>query len=149
MQLRYIIKPFNELTTTELYALLRLRAEVFVVEQNCVYLDLDGKDQQSYHLLYYADDELAAYTRLVPAGVSFDEISIGRVITSPRHRGIGLGKQLIDASIEGCYKKFGRQPIRIGAQLYLLKFYQSFGFVEQSEVYDEDGIPHIEMVKAY
>ncbi|MBL4676051.1 MAG: GNAT family N-acetyltransferase [Mucilaginibacter sp.] len=147
MKLRYIIKHFTELTTAELYALLRLRAEVFVVEQNCVYLDLDGKDQQSFHLLYYADDELAAYTRLVPAGLSFNEISIGRVITSPRHRGTGLGKKLIDASIEGCYEKFGHQTIRIGAQLYLLTFYQSFGFVEQGEVYDEDGIPHIEMVK--
>lgn len=147
MELHYIIKHFSELTTTELYALLRLRAEVFVVEQNCVYLDLDDKDQQSYHLLYYADEQLAAYTRLVPAGLSFDEISIGRVITSPAHRGTGLGKKLIDASIDGCYEKFGRQAIRIGAQLYLLKFYQSFGFVEQGEVYDENGIPHIEMVK--
>lgn len=148
MELSYIIKHFSELTTTELYAALHLRAEVFILEQNCVYLDPDNKDQQSFHVLYYADNELAAYTRLVPAGVSFDEISIGRVITSPRHRGTGLGKKLMDASIEGCYEKFGRQPIRIGAQLYLLKFYQSFGFVEQGEVYDEDGIPHIEMVKA-
>ena len=147
MEYHYTIKHFNELTTHELYALLRLRAEVFVVEQNCPYLDPDNKDQQSHHLLYYAGDQLAAYTRLLPAGLSFDEVSIGRVITSPVHRGTGLGKKLIEASIEGCYKLFGHEPIRIGAQLYLLKFYQSFGFVEQGDVYDEDGIPHVEMVK--
>lgn len=147
MEYHYTIKHFNELTTHELYALLRLRSEVFVVEQNCPYLDPDNKDQQSHHLLYYVGEQLAAYTRLLPAGLSFDEVSIGRVITSPAYRGTGLGKKLIEASIEGCYKLFGRQPIRIGAQLYLLKFYQSFGFVEQGDVYDEDGIPHVEMVK--
>ena len=147
MAQEYTIKDFKQLTTTELYQLLRLRSEVFVVEQNCPYLDLDNKDQKSFHLLYYVNDELAAYTRLLPTKLSFDEVSIGRVITSPSHRGLGLGKKLMEASIQGCYDKFGKSAIRIGAQLYLLKFYQSFGFIEEGAPYDEDGIPHIEMVK--
>lgn len=143
----YVIKHFSELTTKELYSVLKLRCDVFVVEQQCPYADLDGKDIESYHLMYYVDDNLAAYTRLLPAGLSYTEISIGRVVTSPLYRGLGLGKKLMEASISGIYDKFGQQNIRIGAQLYLLKFYQSLGFKEEGEPYDEDGIPHIEMVK--
>ncbi len=143
----YVIKHFTELTTPELYEILRLRSEVFVVEQNCPYLDMDNKDQKSFHLLYYTDGELSAYTRLLPAGLSFNEVSIGRVVSSPVHRGKGLGKQLMEASIQACEELFGKSPIRIGAQHYLLKFYQSLGFKEEGALYDEDGIPHIEMVK--
>lgn len=148
MELRYIIKSFNELTTAELYDLLRLRCEVFVVEQNCAYLDLDNKDLTSYHLLYYADGQLAAYTRLLPIGLSYDDVSIGRVVTSADFRGVGLGKKLIEASIDGCYKKFGEVAIRISAQQHLTRFYQSFGFLQVSEPYLEDGIMHVEMFKA-
>jgi ElaA protein len=147
MTLSYTIKSFDELTNTELYAMLRLRSEIFVVEQNCPYLDLDNKDQKSFHLLYYVNNEFAGSTRLVPAGLSFKEISIGRVVISNSHRGLGLGKKLMEASIEGCYEKFGNGPIRIGAQYHLSRFYQSLGFVEKGEVYDEDGIPHIEMLR--
>lgn len=147
MILDYTIKAFNELTVLELYEVLRLRNEVFIVEQNCPYQDLDNKDQKSYHLLYYVDGQLAAYTRLLPAGISYADVSIGRVVNAAAHRGSGLGKKLMEASIQGCYQKFGISPIRISAQLYLLKFYQSLGFVAQGEPYDEDGIPHIEMVK--
>ncbi|WP_316831898.1 GNAT family N-acetyltransferase [Pedobacter aquatilis] len=147
MQAKYIIKAFSEFSIEELYHVLRLRNEVFIVEQNCPYQDLDDKDQRSLHLLYYVDDQLAAYTRLLPQGISYEDISIGRVLTSAAHRGIGLGKKLMEASIAGCYEKFGPSPIRISAQLYLLKFYQSLGFEKIGEPYDEDGIPHIEMVK--
>ncbi|MBE9583489.1 GNAT family N-acetyltransferase [Mucilaginibacter sp. JRF] len=142
-----IIKHFTELTTTELYNILKLRSEVFVVEQNCPYLDPDDKDQQCYHLMLYVDNQLAAYARLLPAGVSYNEVSIGRVVTSPQFRGQGLGEKLMTTTINACYEKFGRSPIRIGAQLYLLKFYRSLSFEEVGEPYDEDGIPHIEMVK--
>lgn len=147
MTLSYTIKSFDELTNIELYAMLRLRSEIFVVEQNCPYLDLDNKDQKSFHLLYYVNNEFAGSTRLAPAGLSFKEISIGRVVISNSHRGLGLGKKLMEASIEGCYEKFGNGPIRIGAQYHLSRFYQSLGFVEKGEVYDEDGIPHIEMLR--
>lgn len=148
MTLSYTIKSFDELTNTELYTMLRLRSEIFVVEQNCPYLDLDNKDQKSFHLLYYVNNEFAGSTRLVPAGLSFKENSIGRVVISNSYRGLGLGKKLMEASIEGCYEKFGKGPIRIGAQYHLSKFYQSLGFVEQGEVYEEDEIPHIEMLLA-
>lgn len=147
MKLNYVIKHFDELSTRELYALLRLRNEVFIIEQNCPYLDLDEKDFACYHVLYYADDQLAGHTRLLPKGVSYDDVSIGRVATGTAYRGLGLGRKLMDVSINGCYEKFGQSPIRISAQLYLLKFYQSLGFGEVGEPYDEDGIPHIEMVK--
>jgi ElaA protein len=148
MTLNYCIKSFDELTNKELYSLLRLRSEIFVVEQNCAYLDLDNKDQKSFHLLYYVNNEFAGSTRLVPAGLSFKEISIGRVVIAGSHRGLGLGVKLMEAAIEGCQQKFGNGPIRIGAQYHLSKFYQSLGFVEQGEQYDEDGIPHIEMLRA-
>ena len=148
MTLNYCIKSFDELTNNELYDLLRLRSEIFVVEQNCPYLDLDNKDQKSFHLLYYVNNEFAGSTRLLPAGLSFEEISIGRVVIANSHRGLGLGVKLMEVSIEGCQQKFGNGPIRIGAQYHLSKFYQSLGFVEQGEQYDEDGIPHIEMLRA-
>ncbi|RZK52877.1 MAG: GNAT family N-acetyltransferase [Pedobacter sp.] len=99
MQLNWIYKSFDELTTSELYAILQLRSEVFVVEQNCVYLDVDGKDKKSFHLMAWQGDELVAYTRLVPPGVSFSEASIGRVITSPKFRGLGIGITLLEKSI--------------------------------------------------
>ncbi|QSW89333.1 GNAT family N-acetyltransferase [Flavobacterium endoglycinae] len=148
MTFSHIIRSFEELTNHEMYNMLRMRSEVFVVEQTCVYLDLDNKDQKSYHLLYYTDNELAGVTRLVPAGISYPEISIGRVVIAPSHRGLGLGVKLMEASIAGCEEKFGKADIRISAQYHLSKFYQSLGFVEQGEVYDEDGIPHIEMLRS-
>lgn len=148
MTFNHTIKSFDEFTNHELYEMLRLRSEVFVVEQNCPYLDLDNKDQESFHLLYFVNDELAGCTRLLPAGLSYDEIAIGRVVIAPKFRGLGLGKKIMEASIAGCQEKFGEGPIRISAQYHLSKFYQSVGFVEQGEPYDEDGIPHIEMLKS-
>ena len=146
--LKWVRKYFNDLSPFELYEVMRLRNEVFVVEQNCVFQDADNKDQLCHHLLGYKGHDLAAYARLVPPGVSYEnKISIGRVITSPAHRGAGAGKALMKEGIEQCYELFGKQPIKIGAQLYLKEFYGSFGFTQTSEVYDEDGIPHIEMIK--
>ena len=128
--------------------LLQLRSEVFVVEQTCPFQDIDGQDQAAYHLLGYAETgELAAYARLFEAGLSYAQASIGRVATSPRYRRFGLGRQLLQEAIAQCDTLFGAQPIKIGAQLYLQAFYESFGFMQQGEGYLEDGIPHIYMLR--
>lgn len=149
MALRWEFKTFDALTAAEVYALLKLRSEVFVVEQNCVFLDMDDKDQMCHHLLGYKGNLLAAYTRIVPMGVSYpDYPSIGRVITSPQARGEGLGKILVEESIQRLFSLYGHVPIKIGAQLYLKKFYESLGFVQCGDVYDEDGIPHLPMLRA-
>lgn len=145
--MNWSIKKFEELTPFELYAILQLRSEVFVVEQNCVYQDADDKDKYAWHLMGWQDDNLTAYTRLIPAGISYTEPSIGRVVTSPSARGTGAGRELMNRSIELCYSLFGIQPIRIGAQLYLKEFYSSLGFIATGDIYLEDGIEHIEMVK--
>ena len=148
MALRWEFKTFDALTAAEVYALLKLRSEVFVVEQNCVFLDMDDKDQMCHHLLGYKGDLLAAYTRIVPMGVSYpDYPSIGRVVTSPQARGGGLGKELMEESIQRLFLLYGEGPIKIGAQLYLKKFYESLGFVQCGDVYDEDGIDHIPMIR--
>lgn len=147
MQINWILKPFNELSPYQLYSILQLRSEVFVVEQACVYLDMDDKDQQAFHLMGYDNDKLLAYTRLIPEGVAYEYPSIGRVVTSPLARGTGAGKELMNKSIDTCYQLFGKQPIKIGAQLYLERFYTNLGFKKCSDVYLEDGIEHIYMIK--
>lgn len=142
------LKSFNELTLNELYAILRLRTQVFVVEQNSPYLDEDNKDQKSFHMMGWREEVLVVYARLLPIGVAYQDIpSIGRVVTDKSIRGAGIGKELIKKCINECYHLFGKQPIKIGAQLYLKKFYESFGFIQTSEEYLEDGILHIEMIK--
>ena len=146
MNISWICKTFDELTPHELYAALRLRSEVFVVEQSCVFLDMDDKDQQSWHLLGMQQDDLAAYTRLVPPGVIYSEASIGRVVTAPFARRTGIGRELMQQSIKKVHELFGAGDIRIGAQYYLKQFYQSLGFIQTSEIYLEDGIEHIYMV---
>lgn len=140
--------PFNELSTYALYEILALRQEVFVVEQNCPYQDCDGKDLQSWHLMGRdASGKLVCYTRLLPKGVSYDHyVSIGRVVSSPSVRGTGAGKILMEESIRMCRKLFGTQAIKIGAQTYLLRFYEGFGFRSTLEEYLEDGIPHTKMI---
>jgi ElaA protein len=143
----YSVKSFDELEKIELYQILQLRSEVFVLEQNCRFQDIDNKDLKSYHLMCFADGVLAGYARLLPAGLSYSEISIGRVVTSPSFRGLGLGKELMEKSIEACQDLFKDSTIRIGAQAYLSKFYKSLGFIEKGDPYDEDGIPHIEMIR--
>ena len=147
MQIQWICKHFNDLLLTELYAIIQLRNEVFVVEQNCVFQDADNKDQLCFHLMGFINNELVAYTRLLDKGIAYNYASIGRVVTNPNYRNTGAGKLLMQQSIEQCYTLFGKQPIKIGAQLYLKKFYESFGFEQSSDVYDEDGIDHIEMIK--
>ncbi|MEO6405445.1 MAG: GNAT family N-acetyltransferase [Ferruginibacter sp.] len=146
MQLEWKCKHFDELTAKELYKILRLRSEVFVVEQNCVYLDIDNKDLESYHLAGYDGKDLVAYARLLAPGVAFKEASIGRVATHPTFRKTGAGKQLLTQAIDACLILFPTKEIKIGAQLYLKKFYTDFGFTQSSELYLEDGIPHIEMI---
>ena len=140
---------FDQLRPAELYEILALRQEVFVVEQNCPYLDCDGKDLQSWHLMGRDETgKLICYTRLLPEGLSYQGYtSIGRVVSSPQARGTGAGKILMERSIDMCYHLFGRQPIKIGAQTYLLKFYESFGFQSTGEAYIEDGIPHTKMIR--
>ena len=146
MELNWTLKTFNDLTANELYHILRLRSEVFVVEQNCVFLDADNKDQVAHHYMCWDGDELLAYTRLLPAGFAYEYVSIGRVVTSPRARKLGIGKLLMRQSINECVNLFNAHIIKIGAQLYLKKFYESFGFIQSSEIYVEDGIDHIEML---
>lgn len=145
MTLNWTCKPFEALTPAELYAIMHLRNEVFVVEQNCVYQDADQKDQVSHHLCGWDGNTLVAYCRLLPPGTGFDEMSIGRVITNPAYRRTGSGRELMQRAIVLVRELFGKGPIRIGAQLYLEKFYQSLGFRQVSDEYLEDGIPHIEM----
>lgn len=147
MNLIHSVKSFQELTTDELYELLKLRSEVFVVEQNCVFLDQDDKDQKCYHLMLYLDNQLIGYSRLVPPGLSYSEMAIGRVVSAPSVRGKGIGRKVMELSIQNCEKLFGPGNIRIGAQTYALGFYSSLGFVPDGEPYDEDGIEHIEMVR--
>jgi ElaA protein len=144
----WILKDFDSLTPAELYSILQLRTQVFVVEQNCPYLDEDDKDQQSFHLMGWKENLLAAYTRILPPGLAFDEASIGRVVTSPKARGEGIGRTLMTESINRLYDMYGKVPIEIGAQLYLKKFYESLGFQQTSEIYLEDNIEHIEMRKS-
>ncbi|WP_346316427.1 GNAT family N-acetyltransferase [Chitinophaga sp. YIM B06452] len=148
MGISWSVKTFNELTNEELYQVLRLRAEVFVVEQGCNYLDLDNYDQQALHLQGINETGLVAYTRLFAPGIKYDMASIGRVISSPSARGKGFGRQLMEVSIAAVEARWGKIPIKIGAQLYLQKFYESLGFVQSSEMYLEDQIPHIEMIRA-
>ncbi|MCD6017004.1 MAG: family N-acetyltransferase [Bacteroidetes bacterium] len=139
----FITKSFKELSNTELYQLLQLRSEVFVVEQNCVYLDMDNKDEKCYHVLGYENGKLVACTRLVPPGISYEsEPSIGRVVTHPSVRQSGYGKLLMEYSIAQIKKLFGSNVIVIGAQSYLDRFYQNLGFVPEGEEYLEDNIPH-------
>jgi ElaA protein len=145
--MKWMLKKFIDLTPGELYAILQLRVEVFVVEQNCVFQDLDNKDQASFHFMGWDNNKLVAYTRIVPPGVAYKLASIGRVVTSPVSRGHGMGRQLMELSIEQVYTLYGIVPIKIGAQFHLEKFYSSLGFVQTSDIYMEDGIEHIEMIR--
>lgn len=144
--INWMCKPFAGLTPDELYAILRLRSEVFVVEQNCVFLDMDNKDQRCHHLMGWRGGSLLGYSRVIGAGISYVESSIGRIVSSPAVRGEGVGRELLNKSIDTLYMLHGKQPVRIGAQLYLKSFYESFGFVQKGEIYLEDGIEHIEML---
>ncbi len=147
MNILWILKHFDELSVQQLYSILQLRNQVFVVEQNCVFQDADDKDQACYHLMGFQNEVLVAYTRIMPPHIIYDEASIGRVVTSTIVRRNGAGKLLMQESIKELYELFGDVSIRIGAQLYLKQFYEDFGFVQTGGIYIEDGIEHIHMVK--
>jgi len=141
------VKKFDTLTATEFYAMMRLRSEVFVVEQECVYLDADGYDDRCLHLWKEVHGATVAYTRILPAGVYYKEASIGRVVVAKSERGSDLGKELMRRSEEVLYNTGCRGPVKIMAQSYLLKWYGSQGYVAEGEEFLEDGIPHKTMVK--
>lgn len=140
------IKHYNELSTDDLYEILRMRSEVFVIEQNCIYQDCDEKDKRAHHLLCKEDGKLVAYLRILDKDVSFKEISIGRVCVEHKLRGKGLSREILSRAIEYIEESLKCTEIRISAQEYLMKYYMSIGFVGVSEVYLEDDIPHIEML---
>jgi len=148
MLLEWKTKRFETLSSLELYELLKLRSEVFVVEQNCVYLDIDGKDEKALHLLGTFEGKIVAYARLFKPNDYFAEASIGRVVTHPDFRERKIGHILMREAFESIRIYFGESKITISAQLYLKKFYESHGFIQTSEMYLEDDIPHIEMKKS-
>jgi len=145
MEIKFKIKRFNELSLAELYDLLKLRSEVFVVEQNCVYLDVDGKDEKALHLLGIFGEELVAYVRIFKPGDYFEEASIGRVLIKQIYRDRKWGYDLMHEAIRVTKAELNQTNITISAQCYLQKFYENVGFVQTSEMYLEDDIPHIEM----
>ena len=146
--LRWVTKTFAELTVNELYDLLKLRSEVFVVEQKCIFLDIDNNDQKAFHTIGFLGEEVVATTRLFDKNIMYDGYqSIGRVVTAPKHRGLSIGKALMQYSIQECERLFGKGPIKIGAQLYLKKFYNEQGFEQSGDVYIEDEIDHIPMIR--
>ena len=146
--LRWVTKSFSELTVNELYDLLKLRSEVFVVEQKCIFLDIDNNDQKAFHTIGFLGEEVVATTRLFDKNIMYDGYqSIGRVVTAPKHRGLSIGKALMQYSIQECERLFGKGPIKIGAQLYLKKFYNEQGFEQSGDVYIEDEIDHIPMIR--
>lgn len=138
---------FADFTVKELYEVLQLRSEVFVVEQDCVYQDIDFKDQKALHVLGYKNEKLVAYTRIFKPGDYFDEASIGRVVVQQNERKYGYGHDLIKESIKAIEIQMGTNTIHISAQTYLEKFYNTHGFTQTGEGYLEDGIPHIKMIK--
>lgn len=142
------IKAFNELSVNELYELLYLRNLVFVIEQNCVYLDTDKKDDLAHHILIYdEDDELAAYARTFKAGIKYETCSIGRVVVSPKHRGTQVGHLLMEHAVKAVENLYGTGIITISAQAHLQRFYSKHGFETVSDEYLEDNIPHVEMIR--
>lgn len=145
--LKTTIKKFEALTTNELYAILRLRSEVFVVEQDCVYQDLDDKDKKALHVIGWYGNTIVAYTRIFDVKLYFNEASIGRVVVEQKHRSKGFGIDIMNASIDAIKKHYNQTQIKISAQTYLIKFYNKLGFKEQGKPYLEDGIPHTAMIK--
>ena len=139
----------SELTVPQLYALLKLRCAVFVVEQNCPYLDVDGDDLvgENRHILGWHDGELVAYARILKSEDDFEPVVIGRVIISGKARGEKLGYQLMEKTLEACRKQWPDKALYLGAQAHLQSFYGHFGFAPVTEVYDEDGIPHVGMAR--
>lgn len=145
--MKFIVKEFKELSIEQLYSILQLRSEVFVVEQNCVYQDLDSKDSKALHVLGMKNDKIIAYSRIFDSGDYFPKPSIGRIVVKKEYRGASYGYQMVEKSIEFITKNYKEKIILISAQKYLTKFYNSLGFVQQGEEYLEDGIPHVKMLR--
>tara|TARA_B110000003_G_scaffold108072_1_gene110549 strand:- start:67 stop:513 length:447 start_codon:yes stop_codon:yes gene_type:complete len=145
MKTNWIKKNWEEISLKEFYAVLRLRSEVFVVEQDCVYQDIDNKDQKAIHLMGYINNELVAYSRIFNKGDYFKETSFGRAIIKTEKRGLGYGDELVKESIKTIISEFGKNKIKISAQAHLKKFYAKHAFKTKGEKYLEDGIPHISM----
>ncbi|MGH4052984.1 MAG: GNAT family N-acetyltransferase [Clostridium sp.] len=144
--MNFEIKKFDELSVEEMYEILMLRSKVFVVEQQCIYEDCDGKDKNSYHLFAKENEQIILYLRILKKGVSYDEISIGRLLVDKEHRGKGLAKQMMGYAIEFIKNNLNEKKVKISAQEYLLEFYLNIKFVKVSDVYLEDNIPHVEML---
>ena len=144
--MKTIIKSFYELNIDELYEILKLRAEVFIIEQNCIYPDIDDKDKHSLHVFLKEQDEIVAYLRVIEKGISFDEVSIGRVIAKYRRQ--GLGTLVLNAGIQAAKEIYQAEKIIIEAQTYAKTFYEKQGFIQTSDEFLEDGIPHIQMTFA-
>lgn len=146
-ELQIEVKRFSELSIAELYDLLQLRSEVFVVEQDCVYQDIDGKDQEALHILGKKNDKIVAYTRCFEPGYYFEEAAIGRVVVKDSERRFGYGHEIMKASQEAISNIYNTKEIKLSAQQYLVKFYESHGYQQLGEGYLEDGIPHIAMLR--
>lgn len=148
MKINWICKHFNELSAEEFHDIIQLRINVFIVEQNCPYPEIDGKDKNAYHVYGKSEEnKIVAVSRIIPPGISYDECSIGRVASSSTARLTGCGIDLMKFSIENINKIYGKSDIRISAQEYLKSFYEKFGFLKVSDSYLEDDIPHIEMLR--
>lgn len=145
--MKWEIKKFKELSVDELYRILELRNDVFVVEQECIYQDCDRKDLEAYHLFCIENDKIIATLRILEKGISYDEISIGRVVVDKLYRRKNLGRKAMEMAIDFINNTYGNSPIRISAQVYIKEFYESLGFNAVSDIYLEDDIPHIEMIR--
>lgn len=146
-QLHIQVKYFKDLSLEELYAILQLRADVFVIEQDCIYQDIDGKDEQALHILGYHEDQLVAYTRCFAPHIYFEEAAIGRVVVEKSQRKFGFGHAILKASVKAIEDQYKAKKIKLSAQQYLTQFYESHQFNQLGEGYLEDGIPHIAMLK--
>ena len=145
--MKWEIKKFKELSVDELYRMLEIRNDVFVVEQECIYQDCDRKDLEAYHLFCIENDKIIATLRILEKGISYDEISIGRVVVDKLYRRKKLGRKAMEMAIDFINNTYGNSPIRISAQVYIKEFYESLGFNAVSDIYLEDDIPHIEMIR--
>ena len=146
MENTFHIHSFNELTSLELYSLLKLRQDIFVVEQNCIFPDLDEKDLHCMHVLHKVDDKVVAYCRILPPGITSTHPSIGRICVKKSHRGTGLAENMIVYAIRVTRKMYHQSRIEIAAQQGLVPYYEKFGFETISDAYDEDGIMHVDMI---
>lgn len=147
MSHQWQVLSFDELSTTQLYKIMQLRQRVFVVEQDCIFLDLDGLDQEAFHILCWRGNELIAYQRSLPPGCGFPDSALGRITVAPEARGLSLGRELVQRGLDYNFSSWPDHDIQIGAQVYLESFYSSLGFVSCNDEYIEDGIPHIHMIK--